>query len=278
MHRWLIHVFCFLCCFIHPFIHAQVIDTTVYKKYTSNIFNEAGAQYTYSIKKNVTTEKTIWFYVFSILALALALLQLAFPKYFKDLYKLAFHSSFKQRQLREQLLQNPQPSLLLNIFYILNASIYTTVLLRYFEFKFLYSTWVSIIICAIFFTIIYTGKHFILYIIGWLFNIKEATTAYSFVFFSIQKIIGLLLLPLSVLFVFANKDMQQFVMAWSIALIGLLCLYRYITFYNIVRANVAVSSLHFFIYLCSLEVVPLLIVIKALTFFIKNHTLIFTKL
>lgn len=269
MPRLLIYALCFLCCFMHQRVHAQTIDTTVYKKPATSISNEINTQYPYNIRKNISTEKTIWFYIFSILTLAFALLQLTFPKYFRDLYRLVFRSSFKQRQLREQLLQNPQPSLLLNVFFILNASIYTVVLLQHFGFALFSDIWIDFLICATFFTIIYTGKYFILYAIGWLFNANQAAITYTFIFFSIQKIIGLLLLPISILFVFANMDMQKIIMVGSIGIVGLLFLYRYIASYNIVRTNIAVSRLHFFIYLCAFEILPLLIALKALSYFIK---------
>jgi len=249
---------------MHQRVHAQTIDTTVYKKPATSISNEINTQYPYNIRKNISTEKTIWFYIFSILTLAFALLQLTFPKYFRDLYRLVFRSSFKQRQLREQLLQNPQPSLLLNVFFILNASIYTVVLLQHFGFALFSDIWIDFLICATFFTIIYTGKYFILYAIGWLFNANQAAITYTFIFFSIQKIIGLLLLPISILFVFANMDMQKIIMVGSIGIVGLLFLYRYIASYNIVRTNIAVSRLHFFIYLCAFEIAPLLLIYKVL--------------
>lgn len=265
----LIYVLCFLYCFMHQCIHAQAIDTTVYKKPATRISNEINTQYLYSVRKNISTEKTIWFYVFNILTLAFALLQLTFAKYFKDLYRLTFHFSFKQRQLREKLLQNPQSSLLLNAFFILNASIYTVVLLQHFGFVLFFGVWIDVLICATFFTIIYIGKYFILQAMGWLFNAKQAATTYTFIFFSIQKIIGLLLLPISILFVFANMDMQKIIMVGSIGIVGLLFLYRYIASYNILRNSIAVSRLHFFIYLCAFEILPLLIAVKALSYFIK---------
>lgn len=271
MRNLLIYFFCCLGFFTPQYAHTQqVVDTSVYKKPVMNISSKIATPYPYSIKKNTSTEKTIWFYIFSTLTLAFALLQLGFPKYFKDLYRLAFQSSFKQRQLRERLLQNPQSSLLLNIFFILNVSVYAAVLLQYFGFSLSSDIWIDIIICAIFFTIIYTGKYIILYAIGWLFNAKEAATTYTFVVFSIHKIIGLLLLPISILFVFADVYLHNTIIAGSMGIVGLLFIYRYIASYNIVRSNIAVSRFHFFIYLCAFEILPLWLVLKALSYFIKS--------
>ncbi|MEI9809737.1 MAG: hypothetical protein WDO16_18775 [Bacteroidota bacterium] len=56
------------------------------------------------------------FYLLIGLLLAFAFLRQAFPKYFNDLFRLLFRTTLKQKQVREQLMQTPLPSLLLNAF------------------------------------------------------------------------------------------------------------------------------------------------------------------
>ncbi|OYW16846.1 MAG: hypothetical protein B7Z54_09315, partial [Sphingobacteriales bacterium 12-47-4] len=62
--------------------------------------------------------KEIFFYVLLVLILFLGILKKLFPKYFADLFRIFFQRTLKQRQLYEQLVQTPLPSLLLNIFFL----------------------------------------------------------------------------------------------------------------------------------------------------------------
>lgn len=61
--------------------------------------------------------KELMFYLLVLLLIVFALLKRLFPKYFEDLFRLFFRTTLKQRQIREQLLQMPLPSLMLNGFF-----------------------------------------------------------------------------------------------------------------------------------------------------------------
>jgi len=71
-----------------------------------------------SAKKNFQG-KELQFYLLVILLLIYGMLKRAFPKYFNDLFRLFFRTTIKQLQVREQLMQTPLPSLLLNIFFVI---------------------------------------------------------------------------------------------------------------------------------------------------------------
>jgi hypothetical protein len=63
------------------------------------------------------------FYYLIFLLLTLGTLKTLFPKYFSDLFRLFFRTTLKQKQIREQLMQTPVPSLLLNVFCTCRQSI-----------------------------------------------------------------------------------------------------------------------------------------------------------
>ena len=61
------------------------------------------------------------FYILVLLLMIFGFLKMLFPKYFSDLFRLFFRTTIKQRQIKEQLMQTPLPSLLLNAFLVLST-------------------------------------------------------------------------------------------------------------------------------------------------------------
>jgi hypothetical protein len=48
----------------------------------------------------------------------------------------------------------------------------------------------------------------------------------------------------------------------------ILFLYRYLFSFGIIRSNLKVSALHFFLYLCAVELLPLLLIYKLVVNFV----------
>jgi hypothetical protein len=208
--------------------------------------------------------KELLFYSLVALLLFFAFIRLSFPKYINDLLQVAFRTTLKQRQVGEQLIQTPLPSLLLNFFFLLAASMYISFVLGHFELSDNYSFWLLCLYSFAALAIIYVIKFLSLKFFGWLFNITPTTDGYIFIVFMINKIIGIYLLPFLVMLAFTDNALYQvaFVLSYTgvIALLG----YRFILSYGLARSQIRVNPFHFFLYLCAFEIVPLLLIYKAL--------------
>ncbi len=62
-----------------------------------------------------------------------AIVKLFFAKYLANLLTLFFRASMRQQQLREQVLQSPFPSLLLNILFVFSGGLYGAFLMRFYQ-------------------------------------------------------------------------------------------------------------------------------------------------
>jgi hypothetical protein len=213
--------------------------------------------------------KEALFYALVGLLLAFALLRQAFPKYFNDLFRLLFRTTMKQKQVREQLMQTPVPSLFLNTFFVISTGFYINILIHYFEVAPIENFWLLYLYCVLGLTFIYLLKFFGLKISGWLFNIQAAADTYIFVVFVINKVIGVFLLPFLILLSFMQGNAFSIVLVLSWCGIGLLLIYRFLLTYASVRNQVKFNPFHFFLYLCAFEIAPLLLIYKALLFFFR---------
>ena len=201
------------------------------------------------------------------LLLFLAFLRRTFPKYFIDLFRLFFRTTMKQRQIREQLMQTPLPSLLMNVFFVVSSGLYVSFLLHYFGLQTIDNFWLLFLYCCLGVAGIYFIKFVGLKLSGWLFNMDEAANSYIFIVFVVNKIIGVFLLPFLILLAFMQGAAYTTAMMLSWCGIGILILYRLVLTYTAVRNQVKVNPFHFFLYLLAFEVAPLLLVYKGLLFY-----------
>ena len=208
--------------------------------------------------------KEVLFYVLVALLLLFALIKFSFPKYINDLFSVAFRTTLKRRQIGEQLIQTPLPSLLLNLFFLITAALYIDFLLQQYHLATGQNFWILYFYCFVFLVTIYLVKFLSLKFSGWLFNISETTDGYIFIVFMINKIIAIFLLPVLVLVSFSEGAIRQVSFTLSyVGVIGLLG-YRFILSYALVRNQVRVNPFHFILYICVFELAPLLLIYKVL--------------
>ncbi len=204
------------------------------------------------------------FYSLIALLIVFALLKQFFAKYFSDLFRLFFRTTLKQRQISEQLMQTPLPSILLNGFFVISAGFYISFVVDHYKMNPFDSFWALLLYCITGLAVIYFLKYLGLRISGWVFNVKEAADSYIFIVFVINKMTGILLLPFLVLLAFTVNGVYTVGFTLSLFLIGGMLAYRFILTYAAVRNQVSLNPFHFFLYFCAFEIAPLLLLYKAL--------------
>ena len=214
--------------------------------------------------KKIFQGKEILFYSLILLLIMYALLRQAFPKYFNDLFRLFFRTTIKQRQIKEQLMQTPLPSILLNGFFVLSAGLYLSFLIMHYKISPVENSWLLFLYCVLGLSGIYLLKFLGLKITGWVFSMKEAADSYLFIVFIINKMAGLLLLPFLVLLAFTSGNIYSIALTLSFFVIAGLLAYRFLLTYTVIRNQVKVNPFQFFLYLCAFEIAPLLLVYKLL--------------
>lgn len=210
------------------------------------------------------------FYVLMGILFYFAVFRLFFAKYLANLMTLFFRASIRQQQLREQVLQSPFPSLLLNILFIISGGLYGAFLMRFYQYGNADRFWIHFAYCAGTLAVLYLLKFIILRITGWIFNIGRAVEAYLFVVFMTNKIIGIFLLPFLVLIAFSGTFLIEVGVTLSLMMIGLFYIYRFIASYATLHKEIKISGLHFFLYLCAFEIAPLLLIYKVLVTYLEK--------
>lgn len=204
------------------------------------------------------------FYLLTAIVLLFAVLKLIFPKYLGDLFKVTFRSSLKQMQISEQMIQTPLPSLLLNIFFVITGGLFIALLLQHYDTTENFNFWLMSLYALTALAIIYATKFIMLKFTGWLFNLSAVTDSYIFVVFQINKVIGVFLLPFLWLLAFPEPNFVSAIITLSSIGLGVLLLYRVILSYGLVRNEVKVNPFHFLLYFLAFEIIPIMVIYKAI--------------
>ena len=210
--------------------------------------------------------QTDWiFYLFTGLLFYLAVLKLLFPKYFSDLFSVFFNTALRQKQMREQLSQEPLPALLLNIFFVVSGGVFAYFVLVHYGFTRKYeNTWLLLGFCILALIIIYVGKYLFLKFLGWIIGRSEQAETYIFVVYMVNKIIGMVLLPLGMLLAISEPGrVGTFLFFVWTGLVGLL-LFRTVRGYQLLNKALKINFLHMIVFVISFEIIPILVLHKVL--------------
>lgn len=214
--------------------------------------------------QQVNNGKDIFFYLIALLLLALGFVRVTFPKYFSDLFGLFFRVTFRQQSIRDQLLQNALPSLLLNILFFFSGGLFLTLLSQYYGWVAAQGFWYSFLFWSALLVIVYGFKLLVMRSLSWLFHMREAGKTYSFIVFLVNKVMGVLLLPFIIFMALGPASWRPVMVTLSITVLAGLFVYRYLISYPSIRNTVRVNRFHFIVYLWTLEIVPLLLIYKGL--------------
>lgn len=211
--------------------------------------------------RNVTGKEFL-FYMLCIIVLLLGIFKTFYRQYFNNLFRVFFNTSLRQTQLTDQLLLAKLPSFILNIFFTLSAGVYIWLLFTHFHPPRLISNKLLLPFCILSVALVYFLKFCLLKFIGWVSDVRQATDNYIFVIFLINKITGILLVPIIILLAFSMPGWINTVAMGSLLILGLFFLSRYIKSYGVIDKKIPLNLFHFIIYIIGAEIIPLLILYK----------------
>jgi len=206
------------------------------------------------------------FYILTGILLFMGVIKIAYPKYFQNTFRLIFQTSLRQKQTPEQIVQGYVPGFLLNMLFFMVVGVLIALFAsQYQQQHFLQGPfWLLVLFCTAILAVVYLVKYTVTFLAGWVFNVKEAAGMYSFVVFLVNRVLGIILLPLVIILAYYGGQVQSIMFTIAVSIIVLLLLYRYTLSLTVMRKNLKVSALHFFIYLCAVELMPLLVIYKVL--------------
>lgn len=216
-------------------------------------------------KPHVYNDHTVEFFSLLFLVAIIAIFRQSNPVYFRNLFRAFRNPTLSARQLREPLEQNNIANLLLDLFFSVSLGCYIYFALNHLIGLQQITTYGQPIIIGLFILSIigiYMARFLFLKFTGWAFDIQETMSHYSFNIFLVNKVLGIILLPFNFILAFGQGTWVQVALFISLIIIAILLANRYIRSGNTFRYFLTYSKLHFFLYLCASEILPLVLLIK----------------
>ena len=150
------------------------------------------------------------------------------------------------------------PYIILFIVYLINVSIFVRFLAIEYKVPILeYSLWKI----GLFITALVALRHISLYVIAFMRKRLSEPLNYNFIIISVNIMTGLLLLPINLFIAFSNDSISSAAISGGIIILCLSLVIRWFrAFVNSLRIIIG-DSFHFLLYLCSCEIVPIIIVV-----------------
>ena len=194
-----------------------------------------------------------------------------YARYFSTLFRVFFNTSLRQSQLTDQLLQAKLPSLLFNAFFVISTGSYIYFLLQHYQVISAQKQWAFWGLCILAIAVIYFIKYGTLKFTGWITGYTATTDTYVFIIFLISKIIGVVLLPFTILMAFANIKIAAVAALVSLLFAGLFLLLRFFRSYGLLQNQLKITRFHFLLYLAGVEIIPLLLIYKGLVILLQKN-------
>jgi len=140
----------------------------------------------------------------------------------------------------------------------------------YFKVPMLTGSIYSALICMAFVAVVMLAKHLLIQVIGWIMPFDKELNQYGYTMAVFNQVIGVALLPFIIVAAFAPDPFKKIALFGGVAVILLIYLYRSIRGVMIGGRFMSLHKFHFFLYLCTVEIAPLLILVKVLGFWKLN--------
>lgn len=112
---------------------------------------------------------------------------------------------------------------------------------------------------------IYFLKHIQLKILSYILPFRQEIEAYSFILSNTNKALGFIIVPLLFLIAYTPTTGQTMVLYFSFFLLSLIYIYRALKGLATAGSIILFHKFHFFVYLCAVEIAPIVILLKILS-------------
>lgn len=105
---------------------------------------------------------------------------------------------------------------------------------------------------------LYLLKYFLQRVLVWTFLSKEVYDEYRTNLNSITQIASVILFPICIVMLLSSGRFFQVILYTAIAVIGFITLWRYARMIGSLKKIMSIDFVHFFLYLCAFEILPIL--------------------
>jgi hypothetical protein len=203
-----------------------------------------------------------------VLLMFFGIIRQAHPIYVRNIFRSFGNAALSNRQLREQLRQNFIPGLLLDLLFCFSAAFFlyhASKYVRLDEWMQPYEPLTVITGMAACLGIVYIVRFLLLRMAGWVFQIPDVMSNYSFNIFLFNRILGIIFIPFTIFIAFGGGIWVQISFLLALMIAFIIYVFRFIRSRQVFSYFLQFSKFHFILYLCASEILPIAVLIKLIS-------------
>ncbi len=204
------------------------------------------------------------FYLAFSLLILLALIRFGYAREFEELFSAFKNWGPSQQMFRELGTGVSFGTVLLNLFSLLVISLFVFLLLGQFGSLHIDPPWIVMLIAVAAVSFFLLARYLLLKAASLLLPFRKEITLYNFYEIQLNRVLGVLLFPLVLLLIFAPAPSSTYALYSAFAVSAGCILIRYLKGFNIGINYFGRHLFHFLLYICALEIAPVLIIIRLL--------------
>lgn len=231
--------------------------------YTESVFKGHELKNTILFSEKVKMPTSAWIVaVILFIFILVTWVKIISEKRFIQIFKCLFSPRLTSQLTREGLLFSQRGSIELFVAFVFSTSLLIFLTCDYFmpgfteNYGLLGFVKITLSVSGL-----YLGKYIILKILGSVFNVSNEIGDYITNVFVFNEILGIVFLPLLVIIAF-NQFFDIYIIDLAIIIFILFYIYRLLRGMMIGTKNLKFSKFYLFLYLCTLEILPLIVIIK----------------
>ncbi|MEO8147084.1 MAG: DUF4271 domain-containing protein [Bacteroidia bacterium] len=242
-----------------PFTPPPVIVDTLFQSHS--------LQFNRFYPQTIDKKTHDWFTVILIfIVIAVTSLKVFYSRILFQIFKAFVNNNAANQIVRDENILVQRASVLLSVICYAVLALFAFYVSEHYHYEndLIGSGFARFLFISLFIAFAYSLKMISLKIFGFIFNCEKPVAAYIFNLFLINNVLGMALLPLLIILAYFDFPYSNYLLMSAIAIVALFYLYRLIKGVVIWTGITHYNMLYLFLYICALEIAPLLIIIKVI--------------
>lgn len=215
-----------------------------------------------SAKEKETNYRRFLFIAILSMFIILTLIVTIFRILIEKIWKAFINDNLLNQLHREQSSGLAVAYLVLYLLFFINGGLFAFLSARHFGIPISATSLYSLLICMGGIAGFFLAKHFVLWLVGFVFPIGKEVDSYQFTIMVFNIVLGLFLVPVVLFIAYAPQNLTGIVVWGALGLLGLIYLFLALRGLFIGNRFIAGNKFHFLLYLCAVEIAPLLVIYK----------------
>lgn len=177
-------------------------------------------------------------------------------------YRAFFNDNLLSQLQREREAGGGLPYYFFYGFFMINAGFFVFLLARHYGLSFSHNYWAGLLYCIGGAAGLFLAKHILLGFLAFVFPIDKEVHLYSFTIIVFSIMLGFFLVIVNLLLSYSPEESTQWVLYGAYACIGATYIFRSLRGLFIGNRFLLFHKFHFLLYICTVEIAPVLVLAK----------------